>query len=133
VSAPGSLRRPDGSPAKVLLVEDDASIRRLLRFNLELAGFQVVEATDGLEGLLMLDLHRPDAIVLDVMMPDVDGHRMLSQVRGHPESGDVPVLVVTGKADLGPEIRRLAGEGNVIAKPFDPDDVVERIRRLTGT
>jgi DNA-binding response OmpR family regulator len=132
VSAPGSLGVRGGSATKVLLVEDDAAIRRLLRFNFELAGFQVVEAADGLEGLLMLDLHRPDAIVLDVMMPDVDGHRMLSQVRGHPEAGGVPVLVVTGKADLGPEIRRLAGEDNVVAKPFDPDEVVERIRRLTG-
>ncbi|MBI4259717.1 MAG: response regulator [Actinobacteria bacterium] len=116
----------------VLLVEDDESIRTMVRFNLELAAFSVVEAGDGLEGLLMADLHRPDVVVLDLMMPDVDGVRMLGQLRGLPEGGDVPVVIITGKADVGPEVRELVGEGNFFTKPFDPDDLVARVRDLTG-
>jgi DNA-binding response OmpR family regulator len=122
---------PASRTRRVLLVEDDEAVRRLIRFNLELAGFEVIEAADGLEGLLFVDLHRPDAVILDLMMPDVDGGRVLAQMRGRPETKGLPVIIVTGKADLSPELRQLAGEGNVIPKPFDPDVLVARIQELT--
>jgi CheY-like chemotaxis protein len=66
---------------KVLLVEDDESVRQLVRVTLQLHGNEVVEAKDGLERLLFLDIHMPDAIVVDLMMPDVGSERLLAQLR----------------------------------------------------
>jgi DNA-binding response OmpR family regulator len=117
---------------KVLLVEDDESIRSLVRVNLQLADYDVVEARDGLEGLLLLDLYRPDAVILDLMMPEVDGERMLAQLRASPEVGHVPVLIITGKPNVSGEVSRLAGDGNVFSKPFDPEALIARLSQLTG-
>lgn len=122
--------RDSGPRRTVLLVEDDESVRSLIRINLELNDFEVVEAHDGLEGLLLLDLHRPDLVVLDLMLPEVDGSRVLAQLRANPDNAALPVIVITGKADVGPELRGLAREGNLMAKPFDADHLIERIREL---
>ncbi len=70
----------------VLRVEDDESVRQLVRVTLQMHDYEVLEANDGLEGLLMLDMHRPDAVVLDLMMPDVGGERMLAQLGQQPET-----------------------------------------------
>jgi two-component system, OmpR family, phosphate regulon response regulator PhoB len=94
---------------KVLLVEDDESVRQLVRVTLQMHDFEVVEAKDGLEGLLMLDMHRPDAVVLDLMMPDVAGERMLAQLRQTPETKRTPVLIITGKPEVAPEVIGLVG------------------------
>jgi DNA-binding response OmpR family regulator len=115
---------------KVLLVEDDESVRQLVRVTLEMNGYEVVEATDGLEGLLMLDLHKPDAIVLDLMMPDVGGERMLAQLRAAPETKRTPVVIITGKPEVEPEVIGLVGRENFFPKPFDPDAVIARIEAL---
>lgn len=115
---------------KVLLVEDDESVRQLVRVTLEMNGYEVVEATDGLEGLLMLDMHKPDAIVLDLMMPDVGGERMLAQLRSTPETKRTPVVIITGKPEVEPEVIGLVGRENFFPKPFDPDAVIARIEAL---
>lgn len=117
---------------KVLLVEDDESVRQLVRVTLQMHDYEVVEAKDGLEGLLMLDLHRPDAIVLDLMMPDVAGERMLTQVRQTPETKRTPVVIITGKPEVAPEVIGLVGPENFFPKPFDPDAVIDRLKALIG-
>jgi DNA-binding response OmpR family regulator len=115
---------------KVLLVEDDESVRQLVRVTLQMNGYEVIEATDGLEGLLMLDMHKPDAIVLDLMMPDVGGERMLAQLRATPETKRTPVVIITGKPEVEPEVIGLVGRENFFPKPFDPDAVIARIEAL---
>ncbi len=117
---------------KVLLVEDDESVRQLVRVTLQMHDFEVVEAKDGLEGLLMLDMHKPDALVLDLMMPDVAGERMLAQLRQTPETRRTPVVIITGKPEVAPEVIGLVGPENFFPKPFDPDAVIERLRSLIG-
>jgi DNA-binding response OmpR family regulator len=117
---------------KVLLVEDDESVRQLVRVTLQMNDYEVVEAKDGLEGLLLLELHRPDAVVLDLMMPDVGGERMLAQLRATPETKRTPVVIITGKPEVAPEVIGLVGKENFFPKPFDPDAVIERIRALVG-
>ena len=116
----------------VLLVEDDESVRQLVRLTLQMNDFEVVEAKDGLEGLLLLDLHRPDAVILDLMMPDVGGERMLAQLRATPETKRVPVVIITGKPEVPPEVVGLVGQENFFPKPFDPDAIVERLKALIG-
>jgi DNA-binding response OmpR family regulator len=117
---------------KVLLVEDDESVRQLVRVTLQMNDYEVVEAKDGLEGLLLLELHRPDAVVLDLMMPDVGGERMLAQLRATPETKRTPVVIITGKPEVAPEVIGLVGKENFFPKPFDPDAVIDRIRALVG-
>jgi DNA-binding response OmpR family regulator len=117
---------------KVLLVEDDEAVRQLVRVTLQMNDYDVVEAEDGLEGLLMLDMHKPDAVVLDLMMPDVGGERMLAQLRATPETKRTPVVIITGKPEVAPEVIGLVGKENFFPKPFDPDAVVARLRAMVG-
>jgi DNA-binding response OmpR family regulator len=117
---------------KVLLVEDDESVRQLVRVTLEMNEYEVVEAKDGLEGLLLLEMHRPDAVVLDLMMPDVGGERMLAQLRATPETKGTPVVIITGKPEVAPEVIGLVGKENFFPKPFDPDAVVARLKAMVG-
>jgi DNA-binding response OmpR family regulator len=117
---------------RVLLVEDDEGVRQLCRITLEMNGYEVLEAGDGLEGLLLFDAHKPDAVVLDLMMPDVGGERMLAQLRAQPETKRTPVVIITGKPEVAPEILGLVGKQNFLSKPFDPDALVERVKALVG-
>jgi DNA-binding response OmpR family regulator len=115
---------------KVLLVEDDESVRQLVRVTLQMNDFEVVEAKDGLEGLLLLELHHPDAVVLDLMMPDVGGERMLAQLRATPETKRTPVVIITGKPEVAPEVIGLVGRENFFPKPFEPDAVIARLNAM---
>jgi DNA-binding response OmpR family regulator len=117
---------------RVLLVEDDDSVRQLVKITLEMNDYDVVEAKDGLEGLLLLDMHHPDAVVLDLMMPDVGGERMLAQLRATPETKRTPVVIITGKPEVAPEVVGLVGRENFFPKPFDPDAVIARIKSMVG-
>jgi DNA-binding response OmpR family regulator len=117
---------------RVLLVEDDEAVRQLVRVTLELNDYDVIEAKDGLEGLLLLDVHKPDAVVLDLMMPDLGGERMLAQLRSTPQTKQTPVVIITGKPEVAPEVIGLVGRENFFAKPFDPDAVIARLKALAG-
>lgn len=117
---------------RVLLVEDDEAVRQLVRVTLQMNEYDVVEAKDGLEGLLFLDMHKPDAVVLDLMMPDVGGERMLAQLRATVETKRVPVIIITGKPEVAPEVIGLVGKENFFPKPFDPDAVIGRLKALIG-
>jgi DNA-binding response OmpR family regulator len=117
---------------KVLLVEDDESVRQLVRVTLQMHDYEVVEAKDGLEGLLFLDMQKPDAVVLDLMMPDVGGERMLAQLRQTEETKRTPVVIITGKPEVAPEVIGLVGQDNFFPKPFDPDAVIDRLNALVG-
>jgi DNA-binding response OmpR family regulator len=117
---------------RVLLVEDDESVRQLVRVTLQMNDYDVVEARDGLEGLLFLDMHQPDAVVLDLMMPDVGGERMLAQLRATVETKKIPVVIITGKPEVAPEVIGLVGKENFFPKPFDPDAVIARLRAMIG-
>lgn len=121
-----------GGRKRVLLVEDDESVRQLVKITLEMNDYECIEAKDGLEGLLLLDLHKPDAIVLDLMMPDVGGERMLAQLRATPETKRTPVVIITGKPEVAPEVVGLVGRENFFAKPFDPDAVIARLKAMVG-
>ena len=117
---------------RVLLVEDDESVRQLVRVTLQMNEYDVVEAKDGLEGLLFLDMHKPDAVILDLMMPDVGGERMLAQLRATVETKRVPVIIITGKPEVAPEVIGLVGKENFFPKPFDPDAVIGRLKAMIG-
>src|SRR5688500_11982951 len=110
----------------VLLVEDDESVRRMVRVTLEMNDYEVIEAKDGLEGLLLLGMESPDAVVLDLRMPDVGGARMVAQRRSAPETKRTPVVIITGKPEVAAEVIGPDGRENLFPKPFDPEAVIGR-------
>jgi len=118
------------SPAdKVILVVDDESrMVRFVRMNLELEGYQVVEAANGLEALEKVRDDLPDLIVLDVMMPEMDGFETLARLR---EISTVPVIMLTVKGDEEDRIRGLElGADDYVTKPFSPRELASRIRAV---
>lgn len=116
----------------VLIVEDEQAVRELERFILESHGYEVMEASDGLEGLAKAEFKRPDLILLDLMMPDVSGGRMFDEMQRHPTTAGIPIVVVTGKPDAHEMFDDAIGPENVIMKPFEPDQLLERIRQHIG-
>ena len=119
-------------PKRVLVVEDEEAVRELEKFILEQHGYEVMEAGDGLEGLTKAEFRKPDLILLDLMMPDVSGGRMFDEMRHHPATKDIPIVVVTGKPDAHEMFDDAIGEDNVIMKPFEADALIERIRAHIG-
>jgi DNA-binding response OmpR family regulator len=118
-------------PAKVLVVEDDPSVRGLLHTLLTGEGYEVATASDGLAGLVKASSAKPDLMLLDLMMPDLGGVRVLEELRGDPSLADVPVIVVTGKLEAVPSLRALLGEDNVFVKPFGVSELLERVAAVT--
>ena len=116
----------------VLVVDDDPSVRGLLQTLLTAAGYDVAVASDGLAGLVKASSRRPALIVLDMMMPDLGGTRVLEELQRDPELADVPVIVVTGKPDTVADLQKLLGEESVFMKPFGVADLLDRIADVTG-
>jgi DNA-binding response OmpR family regulator len=116
----------------VLIVEDDAHVVTLLRELLRVEGYEVAAAGDGLVGLVKLATSGVDAVLLDVMMPDLDGIRVLEQLLEEHGELPVPVLVITGSPDGARRCRELLGPENVLEKPFDPRDLLRRLDARLG-
>lgn len=119
-------------PIKILLVEDESSVRELLGVLLEVEGYEILEARNGVEGLLKAEFERPDLMILDLMMPDLDGERVLAELKREPELAGIPVLIVTGKYEALDRCRDMIGGENVFAKPFEPTRLLDRIGELVG-
>jgi CheY-like chemotaxis protein len=116
----------------VLVVEDDPSVRGLLQTLLTAEGYEVGTASDGLAGLVKASAQHPALILLDLMMPDLGGIRVLEEMRGDPQLRDIPVVVVTGKVDAVPGLREVLGHDNVFAKPFAVAELLDRVSTITG-
>lgn len=120
------------SATRVLVVEDDPSVRGLLHTLLSAEGYDVVTASDGLAGLVKAAATRPDLMLLDLMMPDLGGVRVLEEVRDDPELSDTPVIIVTGKIDAVPAMQDLLGADHVFVKPFAVAELLARVAEFTG-
>jgi DNA-binding response OmpR family regulator len=120
------------SPVRVLVVEDDPSVRGLLQTLLSADGYEVATASDGLAGLVKATSQPPSLVLLDLMMPDLGGVRVLEEMRDDPELADIPVIVVTGKVDAVPGMRDLLGDDNVFLKPFSVAELLSRVGEVTG-
>ena len=120
-------------PPRVLVVDDDDAVRQIVRLNLELEGFDVETAVDGQDCLDRVGQARPDAVVLDIMMPRLDGWETLARLRANPATVGLKVLVLSARA-MEADLRRgdRAGVDAYLTKPFDPDELVDTVRRLTG-
>ena len=120
------------NPTRVLVVEDDPSVRGLLHTLLTAEGYDVATASDGLAGLVKAAQTLPNLILLDLMMPDLGGVRVLEELREDPELDETPVIVVTGQVDAVPSMRRVLGDDNVFVKPFAVTELLARVASVTG-
>ena len=116
---------------RILVVEDQEDNRRILRDLLTSAGFELIEATTGEEGVRLAELNRPDLILMDVQMPVLDGHEATQRIKAQPELRNIPIIVLTSYALSGDEAKaRAAGADAYVAKPFSPRALLATIRRF---
>ncbi len=115
----------------VLIVEDEAALIELLRYNLEKEGFRVSAAVDGEEALAAVDDAKPDLIILDWMLPLISGLEVCRQLRRKPATRDVPIIMVTARGEEADRIRGLeGGADDYVTKPFSPSELIARIRAV---
>ena len=117
---------------KILIIDDDADIRSIARLSLSrVGGMDVIEAASGFEGVRKAQEEKPDVILLDMMMPAMDGFETLSALRSQPATAMTPVIFLTARA-VGDEVERMTtlGATGVLIKPFDPRTLSEDVRAL---
>lgn len=117
--------------ASVLIVDDDPVVRRMLQLSFESEGFDVVTAGDGIEGLAAMRSGKPDMVILDIMMPKLDGMKVLDELNGDDELRGMPVILLSAKAtSLDVELGLKAGAADYVTKPCDPIDLIDRVRSV---
>ncbi len=119
---------------RVLVVDDDPVIRRLIKVNLDLEGFEVTEAVDGRAALDAVAEQAPDVVVLDVAMPRLDGLATTAALRSDPATSDIKIVIVSARAQQA-DVRRgiEAGADAYLTKPFEPEALIRCVRELAET
>ncbi|HEX6942124.1 MAG TPA: type II/IV secretion system protein, partial [Gemmatimonadaceae bacterium] len=126
---PGGTKK--GGRHTVLLVEDEDPLRLVLKDLLEREGYSVIEAKDGVQALDEIDRHAPDALVLDLNLPRMDGYQVLNHLRARPSTASLPVLVLTARGDEESEVKVFeSGANDFITKPFRPRALSARLKAL---
>ena len=120
--------------AKVLIADDEPHIRRILQFLLQNEGFEVAIAEDGLQAIERVRDFSPDLVLLDVMMPHMDGFAVLEHIRENFETSNIPVIMLTAKGEVSDKVRGLRGGANdYMIKPFDQDEFLLRVSNLLNS
>jgi two-component system, OmpR family, response regulator len=117
---------------KILIIDDDADIRSIARLSLSrVGGMEVIEAGSGVEGVRKAQDEKPDVILLDMMMPKMDGLETLAALRSRPATSSTPVIFLTAKA-VGDQVQRMKslGAAGVLVKPFDPRTLSQDVRAV---
>jgi len=123
---------------RILVVDDEPDFASIVQGNLEKEGFAVDVAYDGVDGLEQVKKNPPDAIVLDVMMPEKDGYEMCSELKNDPQYADIPIVLLTAVASRVTSTRYSHYDGmsteadDYIPKPASAEDIVESVKRLLG-
>lgn len=119
--------------AKVLIIEDNENNMELISFILEVNGETILKATNGMSGVELALSDKPDYVILDIQLPDIDGFEVLERIRAS-EAKDIPVIAMTSYAMAGDKERMLkAGCNGYIEKPIDPEKVISQIKKILET
>jgi DNA-binding response OmpR family regulator len=114
--------------SKIMIVDDDPNIRELSGVFLRQAGFEIVEASDGVDALAKLEASKVDLFIIDIMMPRMDGWELCRELR---ESYDLPILMLTAKGETSQKVKGFQlGTDDYLVKPFEPPELVERVKAL---
>lgn len=118
---------------RVLICDDDPVILRLLEVNLELEGFEVLTGNNGAEGVEIATREVPDLVILDIMMPRMDGYEACRQIKEHEATKHIPVVFLSAKAQASDiEKGKSFGVDEYLTKPFDPTDLTDLVFKLVG-
>ena len=116
---------------KILVVDDDVAINELIKVNLELAGYKVIQANDGIKGFALAKQEAPSLVILDVMMPDVDGFTVAKRIRQNEETKDTPILMLTALSQINDKVKGFnIGVDDYLVKPFELEELLVRDRVL---
>ena len=121
------------SKGRILVVDDEIYIVHILDFSLGMEGYEVITALDGEQALDRLKKDRPDLIVLDIMMPKLDGYEVCKAIKSNPDTRHIPVILLSAKGrNVDQKMGYDVGADDYITKPFSPRKLVERINQLLG-
>ena len=116
---------------KILVIDDDLAINELIKVNLELCGYKVVQAYDGVKGFALCKQERPSLVILDVMMPDVDGYTVAQRIRKNDETQYIPILMLTALSQINDKVKGFdIGVDDYLVKPFEMEELQVRVRAL---
>lgn len=118
---------------RILAVDDEPHILKLVSFSLKARGFDVIEASDGLSAIEMAEHEQPDLVLMDVMMPALDGYEACRRIKANPKTAHIPVVMLTAKTQVAEHKTGLdAGALDYICKPFTPKDLVAQVNGFLG-
>jgi two-component system cell cycle response regulator DivK len=118
---------------RILVVEDTEDNRQIIRDLLTNAGYELIEALTGEEGVAMAAANRPDLILMDMQLPILDGYEATRRIKGKPDLATIPIIAVTSYALAGDEAKtRAAGCDSYVAKPFSPRELLAKVREFVG-
>ncbi|MEP7290403.1 MAG: response regulator [Chloroflexota bacterium] len=117
---------------RLVCIEDDPEVTELMRLIVARHGFELLEARNGLRGIEMVKETQPDLVLLDLMMPGLDGWEVFDQLKSNPETKNVPIIIVTARAHFDDRVAemRAANDGNLLTKPFTPAQLIQAINRI---
>lgn len=116
---------------KILVIDDDVAINELIKVNLELNGYNVLQAYDGTTGFAIAKQELPDLIILDVMMPEVDGYTVAQRIRQNPTTEETPILMLTALSQLNDKVKGFnIGVDDYLVKPFEMEELQVRVKAL---
>lgn len=116
---------------KILVVDDDNAINELIKVNLELCGYDVIQAYDGIKGFALCKQEKPSLVVLDVMMPEVDGFTVAQRIRKNDDTKNIPILMLTALSQLNDKVNGFnIGVDDYLVKPFEMEELQVRVRAL---
>lgn len=120
--------RPTLTGPTILVVDDDESVRDLVTFKLEMAGYQTITAGDGCTALTVVNEARPDLVILDIVMPGMDGLSVCYRMHADPATADIPVIMLSGMAtETDIDLAYVSGAEEYLPKPLNPVDLVRRV------
>ncbi len=116
---------------RILVIEDHEENRRIMQDLLASAGYEILEAVTGEEGVAMADTQRPDLILMDIQLPGLDGYEATRRIKGNPALRQIPIIAVTSYALSGDDLKAMdAGCDGYVAKPFSPRELLAKIREF---
>jgi OmpR family response regulator RpaB len=116
------------SKEKILIVDDESNVRQILETRLTIRGYSVIVAADGKEALSLFSLEQPDLVILDIMLPKIDGYTVCSELR---KKSNVPIIILTARGDISDRVMGLEfGADDYVIKPFSPNELEARIRSI---
>jgi DNA-binding response OmpR family regulator len=119
------------SRGKVLVVDDEEYIQHILNFSFGAEGYEVITAADGAEAIQKAISEKPDVIVLDIMMPKMDGYQACKKLKSDPQTKSIPVILLTAKGrDVDRQLGSEAGADDYVVKPFSPGRLIERVEGM---